>query len=311
MRRRLNSVHGLRRQLAKSLFPPEADEWLGALRIGLGIEVFCYCLSLRRDWAAIFIVDKTGILTRELAEGIVSADSPLIPRLGWVVALGQSAGIKESAVILLVWICLLLAGGCLVAGICCRISAITAWFLHLCAAKSGLFFSYGVDTFTTIGLFYLMIAPLPDTYSFDYRVRTLRMRGTWRLGFHRRVLQMHLCLIYFFGGLTKCLGYGWWTGASLWRALMRQPFNVIPPSVLIAWKFLLPAAGIFVIVLEVGYPLLIWLKATRRLWLVLVIAMHMAIGFAMRMYLFALIMIVLNVASFGPNFFQRGIKQSR
>ena len=27
--------------------------------------------------------------------------------------------------------------------------------------------NYGMDTFTTLGLFYLMISPLPDCYSFD------------------------------------------------------------------------------------------------------------------------------------------------
>ena len=35
------------------------------------------------------------------------------------------------------------------------------WFIHLCAVKSVNLMTYGVDNFTTIGLFYLMFAPLP------------------------------------------------------------------------------------------------------------------------------------------------------
>ena len=100
-------------------------------------------------------------------------------------------------------------------------------------------------------------------------------------GFHRRILQLHLCLIYFFGGVTKCAGPGWWDGASIWRALVRPPFNLLPPETLIAWKNLFPILSISVLLLETGYPLFIWLRKTRTVWLVAVITMHLAIGLAM------------------------------
>ena len=51
----------------------------------------------------------------------------------------------------LAWACLLVAGCGLVIGFASRASAIGAWFLHLCAAKSGGFVSYGMDNFMTIG----------------------------------------------------------------------------------------------------------------------------------------------------------------
>jgi hypothetical protein len=80
-------------------------------------------------------------------------------------------------------------------GVACDLSAIVAWFLHLCAAKSGGFVSYGMDNFMTIGLFYLMLSPLPDQFSLDWRLRNLRPRNGELLGFSRRVLQLHLCII--------------------------------------------------------------------------------------------------------------------
>ena len=79
----------------------------------------------------------------------------------------------------------------------------------------------GMDNFMTIGLFYLMLLPLPDRFSLDWRLRALRPKNPRLLGFWRRVLQLHLCLIYFFSGLTKCLGSGWWDGSNVWRALIR------------------------------------------------------------------------------------------
>jgi len=51
--------------------------------------------------------------------------------------------------------------------------------------------------------------------------------------------------------------------------------------------------------LEIGYPFFIWNNKTRKIWLSCICAMHAGIGFMMGMYLFALIMIVLNVAAFG------------
>ena len=120
------------------------------------------------------------------------------------------------------------------------------------------------------------------------------------LGLFRRVLQLHMCLIYFFGGIAKCVGLGWWNGVSIWRALTRPPFDLLPAHTLVAWKGVLPILGISVCLIETGYAFFIWPKKTRFLWLTLIIAMHVGIALTMGMYLFGLIMIVLNLAAFGP-----------
>ena len=91
------------------------------------------------------------------------------------------------------------------------------------------------------------------------------------------------------------------TQANIWRALIRPPSNIVAPELLLHWKALLPIAGISICLLETGYPFFIWHKRTRKIWLACICAMHVAIGITMGMYLFALIMIVLNVAAFGPH----------
>jgi HTTM domain len=290
----------LRKRLLQFLFPTEPDAWLGILRFGLGLQVTFYSLSLRNDWNYLLSATPSGLINRNLAEALLSVESHFVPRLGWLVALGAHVGLREETVLSIAWICLLAAGWGLFLGLACRFSAILAWFLHLCAAKSGGFVSYGVDNFMTIGLFYLMFSPLPDRYSLDCQWRESQSKDAQLLGFWRRILQLHLCLIYFFGGLAKCLGKGWWDGSSVWRALIRPPFNVIDPDILVRWNYLLPIAGICICVLEIGYPFFIWNNKTRKIWLSCICAMHAGIGFTMGMYLFALIMIVLNVAAFGP-----------
>jgi len=288
-----------RERLLGFLFTAETDNWLAVLRVGLGFQVTFYSLSLRNDWNYLLSGTASGLVTRNLAEALLSLESHFIPRLGWLVAFGTHVGLCEEIVLSVAWFCLLVAGCGLLVGLACRYSAVLAWFLHLCAAKSGGFMSYGVDNFMTIGLFYLMLSPLPDRYALDWRLRELRPRDPQFLGFWRRVLQLHLCVIYFFSGLTKCLGSGWWDGSNVWRALIRPPFKVIDPEILVGWKYLFPVAGIFICLLEIGYPAFIWNSKTRKVWLISVCAMHAGIGLAMGMYLFAFIMIILNVAAFG------------
>jgi len=291
-----------RDRLTQFLFPIESDSWLSVLRFGLGLQVVLYGFSLRQDWNYLFAANGKGLITRNLSEALLSLESPFIPRLGWIIEFGTRLGLDEEKVLSAAWFVLLFAGVGLLLGFFCRSSAILAWFLHLSTAKSGDFVSYGVDNFMTIGLFYLMLSPLPDRYSLDALFRKSEPKAPQLLGFYRRVLQLHLCLIYFFGGLTKCLGGGWWDGSNIWRALTRPPFDVLPPEILVHGKLFFPLAGALICLLEASYPFLVWSRTTRLPSLLAICLMHLMIGLAMGMYLFALVMIVLNLAAFGPEF---------
>lgn len=296
---RLNPLRKFWQHLLEFLFPPETDKWLAVLRIGLGLQVIVYALFLRSDWHYLFASSGKGLVGRELGEAITSFDSPLIPRFGWLIAVARPLNMSEETVLSVAWICLLSAGCLLLLGLFCRPAAVVAWFVHLCAAESGGLLAYGADAFMTTALFYLMLSPLPDHYSFDQWVTKTKPKNPQALGFWRRVLQVHLCFVYFIGGLAKCLGSGWWDGSNLWRALIRPPFNLVPPDILIRFKYALPILGISICLLEVSYPVFIWLKRTRGIWLVCILAMHAAIGLLMGLYFFAFIMIVMNLAAFG------------
>lgn len=275
-------------------FPRENSDWLGILRVGLGLQLTLYALSMRYDWLPLLNQES-----RRISEAILAAESSAVPRIGWLIKCGAAAGLNENNTLLLIWLILLGSSLLLIAGLFCRTAAITGWFLHLAAVKSTSVFSYGVDGFTTIGLFYLALSPLPDPWSVDWRWLKSRPRYPALSGFFRRALQLHLCFIYFFGGLTKILGNGWWNGDNLWRALTRPPFDVIDPAFVAKGKFFLPLAGMAICVLELSYVGFIWPKQTRTLWLAAIIGMHIGIGVFMGMPLFAWIMILLNVAAFG------------
>jgi len=295
----LRRIEFWKQRLIGFLFPPESDNWLALLRFGLGLQVILYSLSIRKDWACL-LAGKGGLISRNLSETVIALESSLIPRVGWIVALGGHFGLSEESILSIIWYSLVTACCLLLLGLFSRAAAIATWFLHLAAVKSADLFSYGMDNLTTIGLFYLMLSPLPDRRSLDWQRRKSRPQHRDLLGFWRRVLQTQMCLIYFFSGIAKCLGPGWWNGINLWRALTRPPFDLISADTLVRFKYLLPIAGVAVWTLEIGYPFFVWHRRLRRPWLIAVLLMHVGIGITMGMYLFASIMIVLNLAAFGP-----------
>lgn len=290
----------LRQRVSEFLFRGDSDAWLSFLRIGLGVQVLVYCLLLHDEWAALHSAGAAGAIDRRLPELILRSQSVLIPQVDWLVTAAMTIGLNEQATLQLAWVVLLACGVALIAGLFSRVSAVLAWFIHLAAAKSGSLFAYGADHFMTIGLFYLMLAPHPDRRALDARLWRRRRPDAHLLGFFRRVLQLHLCVVYLFSGLSKALGSGWWDGSNLWRALTRPPFDLVSIDALASVSFLLAPAGLAVWIIELLYPALIWRGKTRRLWLGMICAMHATIGLAMGMYLFALIMIVLNLAAFAP-----------
>jgi hypothetical protein len=241
----------LRCKLQRFLFPSEADHWLTLLRIGLALQILLYCLSLRSDWFQLFAGEGRGLISSDLTEAIVSAGTVFTPRLGWIVAVGSYFGLAQYLILWFVWWCLFCGALCLLAGILSRSAAVLVWFLHLCTANSAALFSYGVDNFTSIGLFYLMLAPLPDRWSLDARIRHATPKDHRVQGFHRRILQLHMCLIYFFGGIAKSVGLGGGTEqvcGELWPASLKVPgFANLGKNVL-------PVLGILVCIVETGYP---------------------------------------------------------
>jgi len=284
----------------KFFFPADFGEWLSILGIGLGGGILFYALSLWSDWSLLFSNSSQALVGREVGDAMSLVQSPVIPRIGWIVYLFGRLSLSESAALSTIFWALVVLGSLLILGLYPRPVAFLAWLLHLACAESSGLLSYGADNMVTIGLFYLMIAPRINPWLVGRKFHRVSRDIAPLSGFHRRIVQLHLCLIYFFGGLAKCLGTGWWNGSNLWRSLTIPPFDVIPAQWIILFGFLLPSLGIAICLLEITYPFLIWWRPTRKFVLCSICAMHLGIGLMMGMYLFGGIMIVLNLAAFWP-----------
>src|ERR1700730_818937 len=118
-----------RNRLELFFFPAISDTWLALLRVGLGVQIVLYSSSLYCEWHSLFAFESSGWINRDLTEAILTANASLIPRIGWLVGLGNRLGLSEGLVLTIIWTSLLSAGCFLIAGLYCRTTAILAWFL--------------------------------------------------------------------------------------------------------------------------------------------------------------------------------------
>ena len=174
----------------------------------------------------------------------------------------------------------------LIVGFATRVTAFLLLVLHH-YLFTGLYapFSYGVDYIASSCLLYCMVFSA----------------GEGRSLFFLRILQVHVCMIYFFAGLGKTLGPTWRNGEALWKAVTQPGFDsIFKPDLLFlgAYPLWWSVGGWVVIILEFSYPLFIWMRPARRFWLWGMVGLHIGIALLMGLYSFSALMIVLNLSAF-------------
>jgi hypothetical protein len=183
-------------------------------------------------------------------------------------------------------------------GFATRWMAIIAWFINFLWMQAGGGLIYGMDIFTHIALFYCMIMPVGKALSLDAVIKKIPPGLSVAAGVTRKVLQIQMCIVYFSAGVEKALGIQWWNGDAIWRSLMLPVFHHYD----VTWMARVPivpmAIGWSTIVIELAYPIFVWIPKFRKTWIVLTIAMHLGIGIFLGMWLFAAIMTLLNIGAF-------------
>lgn len=178
-------------------------------------------------------------------------------------------------------LCLLFALGYAV-----RLAAAGLLALHISIFAVMKPYSYGVDHISSAMLFYLVLLPQKaDFYCWLY-IHTVRI---------------HLCIVYFFGGLVKSLGNNWWNGEALWKAMKLpyfKPYFGLDIGWLASYPFVFVIGGLLVMVLELCYPIAMAIARIRNIWLGAIIAMHIGIAVFMNLLAFSLFMITWNIAAF-------------
>jgi len=185
---------------------------------------------------------------------------------------------------------------------------------------------FGLDQIIGLLTFYLALGPSGAAYSADSWLR--RRFGTTDeaalstvapgLGFDAvgpsihaniaiRLIQIHMCVIYFFAGVSKLQGVAWWDGMAMWGAFANLEYQTLDMLWLANFPIVIHFLTHFTIFWEVTYPVFVWVPVLRPLVLLFAVLLHAGIGLCMGMWTFAIIMIVGNLAFVPSPMVRRGL----
>jgi hypothetical protein len=268
--------------------------WMVCLRCGIALISFAHFMALQPDFdnifsANAFVPPDIANATRDF---LIPSIYSLHKSVQGIIPVSYEATLLFFRILYPVTLLTLLVG------LFTRPVAILSLALHLLITNSMEYYSYGVDLFTSIALFYCCLFPVGSLFSLDALWFKKTPPAAHRVSKCLKLLQTHVCIMYFFSGFEKLLGYNWRNGESIWRML--HGYNATE-SINFDFLYNTPVpllAGWFTIVLEMMYPLFINIPQTRKWWLAGIVIFHVSIAFFMGLYFFSSVMIILNLAAY-------------
>jgi hypothetical protein len=260
---------------------------LASLRIGLPLLLLVHLIWLSNDLLALH--GNRGVIPWELTDLLRDPWVPGLPTLARAFA-PLGIGAHTAIVVLLA----AYAGSLfsLAIGFHARLSAFLAWGLHLGLVTSGSASFYGVDQIAQTFLFYLFVFPSGRAWTIEPRPEaTIPVGGL-------RVMQIHLCVIYFSAGLEKALGKQWWNGEAIWQAVTQPVFRTFELGWLARYPWIPMLAGWATLLVEIGYAFLVWPRRTRTMWCLATIGLHLGLALFMGLVFFSSVMILLTACLF-------------
>jgi len=258
--------------------------WISFFRISVGIFVLLHFISVFPDFNALY--SNGGIIPNDIIDVFTPDFLITLPKI--IIAF-QNIGIDENTSIISFQLLYLMLSVFLIIGFFPRISAFFLLILQIALSKSNCYYAYGADFFVSMSLFYLVLIPS----NFEYSIKTIKALNITPF---KRLFQIHVSIAYFFSGFDKILGYNWWNGESIWKAI-NLPFATsnFDFSLLAHYPITLVLIGWLTILIEMLYPVFIWMESTRKYWIVLTISLHIGIAFVLNLYFFSTIMIIWNL----------------
>jgi hypothetical protein len=210
----------------------------------------------------------------------------------WFFALSDPTSLRVMAGIALVSAVLLTIG------LATPLAAGVSLLALVSAANRAPLNTFGLDDTLGMLLITLLIGPSGARLSLDERLLGAGQGATpsIRANVAIRILQVHLCVVYFFSGCGKLFGASWWEGTALWGAAANVQYRTLDLTWMAWHPLVVNALTLTTLFWEVGYAALVWPRLTRRLFLAIAVMVHLGIGLAMGMMEFGLAMITANLA---------------
>lgn len=209
---------------------------------------------------------------------------------------------------------------CYMIGMGTRVVVPLALFLQLMYLHRLTGALFGLDQIVTYATLYLALTPCGSCFSVDALLRRrfegVRERSGWlrwmlpdegpsvAANVGTRLLQLHLCVIYLFGGLSKARGETWWDGSAVWYAVSNYEYQSLDMTWLSRYPAIISALSNATLFWEVFYCALVWPRVTRPFVLAIAFAVHASIAAFLGMITFGTMMIIANGIFLSPRLFQ-------
>lgn len=197
-------------------------------------------------------------------------------------------------------VCLIIAAMFCI-GAATRVTSILSFLITISYSQRVPVANFGLDQILGMMSLYLALAPSGAAVSADNLIRKWwhHRKGVAfehapvRYASARmasRLIQLHLCAIYFWAGFSKLKGPTWWTGEAMWNVIANQEYQTVDLTWM-AWVPWLPfLIAHITIAWETSFIVLVWNPRLRPLVLAMGTAMHFGIGAFLGMWTFGLIM---------------------
>lgn len=298
-------------------FTPRHVETLAVLRIITGAMLLYTNLVLATDLGSFIGVDAwiNNDTARALHDGRLG-DSTAAWSYLWSFSSPTVISLHQGIVILV--------SAMFMVGFLTRITGPLAWWFQLMIVHRLLGSLFGLDQILTYCVMYLAFTPCGAVFSVDAWLRRRKIDResskraarfwSWLLPDDRprvstnvatRLLQLHLCLIYLFGGLAKARGQMWWDGTALWYAVGNYEYQSWDVTFIAAYPSLFTALTHVAFLWEIFYCALVWPRWTRPLTLAIAVGVHAGIGLGLGMATFGIMMIAANGIFISPDWIRR------
>lgn len=196
-------------------------------------------------------------------------------------------------------------------GLFTRIVAPVAFLVTVAYAHRTAGTQFGLDQINGLLALYLAIGPSGALWSIDAWLadrdagRTLSVSEQVLANVALRLMQVHMCVIYFFAGAGKLLGDTWWNGEAFWGAIANHEYQTLDVTWLAFHPWAISLATHTIVLWEISYPALVWPRLTRPLVLFLALPLHLGIGLCLGMMEFGLAMLFGNLAFVPPELWRQ------
>ena len=261
-------------------------------------------LSVIRILTGLLLLYSLAVWTLELStffatEGLVPLDYRQLSKMGY--AWSHLDWFAGSSTRLLVVHCIgMFVVVLFTAGVQTRVTSILAALIAISYSNRSIGADFGLDQILTFLCMYCAIGNSGGAYSIDRMLAFGKSvpaplpSATTTIAI--RLIQIHLCVVYFFAAIGKLQGDTWWTGEAVWWAMACYEYQQIDMTWLAKYLPLVNAMTLLSLFWELLYPALIWPRLTRPIMLVAAVMVHLGIGLCMGMMEFGLVMLVANMA---------------